>query len=658
MASNLRNRRQVGPLIPELDPYQTYCVEKIRQVRSLLIFFGIGTGKTRLGAACCRDLIDRRIVKGAVILTPTPLMSNFRNEVEKYFWREEFADSDLLYFGTHDSITNSNYDYNLSNKLLIIDEVHRFRNYTSDRTKKLIQIALKAKRVILLSGTPIVNSSADLLTISHIMFNIDDVQRRLPFVSNNLYEEFEILQRSSLHKLKALIRKSTISKRSVRTKSGRNIRKSIRSVFGSRGRNDEYLEEIRMMIYNKIKRKPTEREVKVVSKFVINEFVHEIDLEKSKINENINSRQALVRLTKLILTPEMTKKAFEGRVLYHDLNFDYQLNIIEIAMDERMADEYFQTFNDKFQISQTFNEDKLADMLDKESDDNTDGNDSFLSKSRQNCNYMAIEAKSGDKKSLIDSDGNLQFFQKAERLVENVIREFRYNDFCRIIIYSSFILNGLQIISELLMRHSFNKIVHKVDFDQIDGQSKKIAEIVNTYNNSQRYILLISPAASEGIDLKETTSIHLLDPVWNIAQREQIIGRGVRRASHEDSKFKVPIYQYILTAPDGYSRLTSDQRLMDIQFLKDKTNEPFINTLKSISNVMTKPLQKDINRRRRAEINRLRAERATTANHGTRRNRNIIESDDDVANQPNQPIQYIYVSSGDEDSDDDVIVID
>ncbi len=75
---------------------------------------------------------------------------------------------------------------------------------------------------------------------------------------------------------------------------------------------------------------------------------------------------------------------------------------------------------------------------------------------------------------------------------------------------------------------------------------KKRAEIVNKYNNNEIQFLFISKAGGEGLDLKETRKIIILEPSWNRALEEQVIGRGVRYMSHSALPLKdrkVDIYR-------------------------------------------------------------------------------------------------------------------
>jgi len=69
-------------------------------------------------------------------------------------------------------------------------------------------------------------------------------------------------------------------------------------------------------------------------------------------------------------------------------------------------------------------------------------------------------------------------------------------------------------------------------FSPDNGEDMKF--ITDSANNdgSQVKVILISKAASEGLDFKCIRQIHILEPWYNMNRIEQIIGRGVRNLSH------------------------------------------------------------------------------------------------------------------------------
>ena len=69
----------------------------------------------------------------------------------------------------------------------------------------------------------------------------------------------------------------------------------------------------------------------------------------------------------------------------------------------------------------------------------------------------------------------------------------------------------------------------------------------NNINGENIKVILISSAASEGLDFKYIRQIHILEPWYNINRIEQIIGRGVRTCSHKDlplTERNVQIFMY------------------------------------------------------------------------------------------------------------------
>ena len=141
------------------------------------------------------------------------------------------------------------------------------------------------------------------------------------------------------------------------------------------------------------------------------------------------------------------------------------------------------------------------------------------------------------------------------------------------VIYSNWLQYGIGPISDTLDK---NNIKYEVISGSVDKYDR--AGIVQRYNNKEIQVLVISEAGSEGIDLKETRSIVIVDPTWNPASIEQIIGRGVRFQSHKnlpEKDRKVDIYMLELVKPDGISgAITGDQVLYNIiENKKDKEQE-------------------------------------------------------------------------------------
>jgi superfamily II DNA or RNA helicase len=102
------------------------------------------------------------------------------------------------------------------------------------------------------------------------------------------------------------------------------------------------------------------------------------------------------------------------------------------------------------------------------------------------------------------------------------------------------------------------------------GKDKENSALVSLFNSAENKngklikVILGSPAMKEGISLKNTRSVHLLDPYWNRSRTEQIIGRAIRFCSHvglpKDQR-SVNVYHYISNI-QNQKRKTVDQHIM------------------------------------------------------------------------------------------------
>jgi len=115
-------------------------------------------------------------------------------------------------------------------------------------------------------------------------------------------------------------------------------------------------------------------------------------------------------------------------------------------------------------------------------------------------------------------------------------------------------------------------------------------EIRNIYNRKENYngslikIILGSPSMKEGVSLFRVRQIHILEPYWNEARLDQVIGRGVRFCSHKDldeEDRNVDVYLYIATHDE--IKETVDQYIYKLARQKSLLINQFIKLLKEIA---------------------------------------------------------------------------
>ncbi len=132
-------------------------------------------------------------------------------------------------------------------------------------------------------------------------------------------------------------------------------------------------------------------------------------------------------------------------------------------------------------------------------------------------------------------------------------------------------------------------------------------------------ILMITASGAEGIDLKNTRYVHLIEPYWHPVRTEQVIGRARRICSHQDLPPElrtVNVFLYLMTftedqlSGDGAIELklndgskfnadipvTSDEALYEISVIKERISTQLLNSVKEASMdcvIYNKPGTKD-----------------------------------------------------------------
>jgi hypothetical protein len=111
-------------------------------------------------------------------------------------------------------------------------------------------------------------------------------------------------------------------------------------------------------------------------------------------------------------------------------------------------------------------------------------------------------------------------------------------------------------------------------------------------------VLMITASGAEGIDLKNTRFVHVMEPYWHHVRINQVIGRARRICSHKDLPEElqtVKVFLYISKIgkeieTDEYLEIkmmdnskTTDESLYDIMERKRQLSQMFLDTLKEVS---------------------------------------------------------------------------
>lgn len=430
--SNLKIKPQQHQLLP---------ISFMKNNFGLLLWHSVGSGKTITSL-----LSVYQFIYPIVIIGPKSSKKTFDDEISKLG-----LEKSRFTFYTFSGIKKLVYtDLDIfAGKSLIIDEAHHLRNETKD-VQFLTSLLRTAKKIILLTATPVINYPNDI----SILINIIKKEDALP-LERELFEYFyyDRINNSITDQetLRERIKKSiSYFKKNDTMKEYPKTNTIIKSIIMNGDQIQEYGKHVRRFIY---------------------------DYQVS-VSANL-----------------------------YDIKFDY------------------------------LNRSKL---------------NSFLSATRMISNTVNGE---------IDTP----------KIVE-IVKIIKDGPF-PVTVYSNFLDNGLYPVAKAL-----NDI--GIPSKMITGNTTvdKLASIVNSYNDGNFKVLLLSSAGSESITLKKTRQLHIMEPHFNDSKINQVIGRVVRYKSHTDlpkNEQVVNIYHWSSVFPPGYNNLSADEYLIDLSIVKTKILKSF-----------------------------------------------------------------------------------
>lgn len=121
---------------------------------------------------------------------------------------------------------------------------------------------------------------------------------------------------------------------------------------------------------------------------------------------------------------------------------------------------------------------------------------------------------------------------KLKTVVKNIKNDIGLNPQSKGVVYSNY-LETLDQLSESLRDAGVENLVYT---GKLNDKQKK--EIVDRYNNPDDPLsyILISSSGGEGLDLKGTRTVDIVEPHWNEEKINQVKGRAARYKSHEGMK--------------------------------------------------------------------------------------------------------------------------
>jgi hypothetical protein len=468
-------------LLPHQKAPVNYLLKHPEQ-KGLLLFHSMGSGKTFIAL----DYAEKNQDRDVVLLVPEFLQSNWISQMKKFGVRDSKRYR-IISLDHSESLLSMD----LTNTIVIVDEIHKLiygiRSADNKVSEHFIEIYEKLRtsdKLIALTGTPVFSDTSDISYIANLFssqdqFPIDPVKFRTEYME---IKPVVSLVRGHLTESKLMVGvfPFVISMLGLVT-LGTSLPWAV--PFAALGGG------VFIPVTNEL--------------FPINQVsFRKFNVEKWK---DFSSQYISYYQVKLAENEDFPKKeVIERRVTYSDPQVKFFINFV----DENLS------------------HDELRLLLSEYGESHTDSYIRHHSAKLQ----RALLAMPGSGREI----GNLDFVDSQGTLSEapkfkEILREIQSAP-GQVAVYSNYDRNGVQKFAGFLDRHGMK--------DQYLVLSPKLSveqqiDVINCFNEAKKRILIIHPEISEGINLVGTEQFHILEPVINGAQLNQIIGRAIRFKSHE-----------------------------------------------------------------------------------------------------------------------------
>jgi len=177
---------------------------------------------------------------------------------------------------------------------------------------------------------------------------------------------------------------------------------------------------------------------------------------------------------------------------------------------------------------------------------------------------------------------------KIQSAVDEIEKRIKKDKNFRGVAFSAYLDTGVHPLSRELERRGIPHAMFTGDQDETERK-----HIVESYNKGKLPVLLISGAGAEGLDLKGTKLMQILEPHWNEEMIDQVRGRAVRYKSHahlpQDERHVEVQRFHAVPAPSWFDKMLGRHRGNDIsadEYLYNKAKDkreilrPFLEILK------------------------------------------------------------------------------
>ena len=449
-----------------------------------------------------------------------------------------------------------------NNRLIIIDEVHNIRpSQENKEIKRLSNLLLKIckqasnLRLLLLTATPMYNNYKEIIWITNLLNSVD---KRSTITEDMVFDK------------EGNFIPEKIDEEGKKTEGGKELlkRKLIGYISYVRGENP-YTFPYRIYPNDFAKEQvlDTEKYFETqMNKVKIEEPLKHLPIYMNSIGNyqklvynnviyNLNNKQFVKRMKeKEIIMPNFENMETFGYTYLSD-----PLQSLNIVYP-----------NDSFDVNKNDNnEDIISSMIGKTGLMNIVSHDTITSDYNLKYNYEYNKDNNDNYEAIFQMENLSKYSSKIHNICNSIL-----NSEGIVMVYSQYIDGGVVPIALALEELGFSRYgsasytkslfkTRKPPIQPIDSLTMKPKEegkqfqqakyvmitgdksfspnnlediqyvtSSNNKNGENVKVILISKAASEGLDFKNIRQLHILDPWYNTNRIEQTIGRGVRNLSH------------------------------------------------------------------------------------------------------------------------------
>lgn len=173
----------------------------------------------------------------------------------------------------------------------------------------------------------------------------------------------------------------------------------------------------------------------------------------------------------------------------------------------------------------------------------------------------------------------------------------------KVMVYTNYVfmegIDMLKVYYQLIGFNNFTNSQPNKGFCEYHGRipSEDRVKIKNMFNEPSNIrglkckVIMLSPSATEGIQLYGIRQEHITEPYWTEVRIQQVVGRGIRQCSHKDLPMDervVIVYRYKMTKPENLDAddvvlHTTDQYIEDQAKAKANLIESFLGPMKEVA---------------------------------------------------------------------------